>query len=213
MREETGADEVKTVVHCQGSTSFMLSLVSGLLPEVTTVVSNAVSLHPVVPSKAALKGRLAVPHVRRMVDYGVYRETTETGHECAVVAPSLIPRKPGDRVKTDRRDALALARLHRSGDLASVWVPGPEQEAMRNLTRAREDIKGLELKACQRLGAFLLRHERVYTAGRSRWTQAHFRWLEAQRFEQPVHQVVFQECIDAVTQAQARVTKSSIRPA
>ena len=68
--------------------------------------------------------------------YGVYREIVESGHACAVVAPSLIPRKPGDRVKTDRRDAVALARLHRSGDLTSVWVPGEEQEAMRDLTRA-----------------------------------------------------------------------------
>ena len=137
--------------------------------------------------------------------YGVYREIVEMGHDCRVVAPSLIPRKPGDRVKTDRRDALMLARLHRSGDLTPVWVPGPEQEAMRDLTRAREDMKAMELKARQRLGAFLLRHGRVYSAGRSRWTQAHFRWLEAQRFEQPVQQVVFQEYVDAVTQAQARV--------
>ena len=136
--------------------------------------------------------------------YGVYREITEAGHDCAVVAPSLIPRKPGDRVKTDRRDALTLARLHRSGDLTPVWVPGPEQEAMRDLTRAREDMKAMELRARQRLGAFLLRHGRVY-AGRSRWTQAHWRWLEDQAFESPVQQVVFQEYVDAVTQAQARV--------
>ena len=136
--------------------------------------------------------------------YGVYREIAEAGHECAVVAPSLIPRKPGDRVKTDRRDALTLARLHRSGDLTAVWVPGPEQEAMRDLTRAREDMKGLELKARQRLGAFLLRHGRVYE-GKCRWTQAHSSWLEAQVFESPVQQVVFQEYVDAVAQATARV--------
>ena len=136
--------------------------------------------------------------------YGVYREITEAGHDCAVVAPSLIPRKPGDRVKTDRRDALMLARLHRSGDLTSVWVPGQEQEAMRDLTRAREDMKAIELKARQRLGAFLLRHGRVYE-GRCRWTQAHSRWLEAQRFEHPVQQVVFQEYVDTVEQATARV--------
>ena len=92
--------------------------------------------------------------------YGVYREITEAGHDCAVVAPSLIPRKPGDRVKTDRRDALMLARLHRSGDLTPVWVPGQEQEAVRDLTRAREDMKAIELKARQRLGAF-------FTASRS----------------------------------------------
>ncbi len=145
--------------------------------------------------------------------YGVYREIAEAGHECAVVAPGLIPRKPGDRVKTDRRDALTLARLHRSGVLTAVWVPGPEQEAMRDLTRAREDMKGLELKARQRLRAFLLRHGRVYTAGRSRWTQAHFRWLEAQRFEQPVQQVVFQEYIDAVTQARVAGLEGQMRQA
>ena len=136
--------------------------------------------------------------------YGVYREIIEAGHDCAVVAPSLIPRKPGDRVKTDRRDALTLARLHRSGDLTAVWVPGLEQEAMRDLTRAREDMKGLQLKARQRLGAFLLRHGRVYE-GKCRWTKAHSSWLEAQAFESPVQQVVFQEYVDAVTQASARV--------
>ncbi len=136
--------------------------------------------------------------------YGVYREIVELGHDCQVVAPGLIPRKPGDRVKTDRRDALTLARLHRSGDLTSVWVPGPEQEAMRDLTRAREDMKGLELKARRRLGAFLLRHGRVYE-GKCRWTQAHSSWLEAQVFESPVQQVVFQEYVDAVAQATARV--------
>ncbi len=136
--------------------------------------------------------------------YGVYRELVAMGHDCMVAAPSLIPRKAGDRVKTDRRDALNLARLHRAGELRAVWVPDSEQEAMRDLTRAREDMKAIELKARQRLGAFLLRHERIYT-GRSRWTQAHFHWLEEQSFEHPVQQVVFQEYVDAVMEAQRRV--------
>ncbi len=136
--------------------------------------------------------------------YGVYRELVATGHDCMVVAPSLVPRKAGDRVKTDRRDALNLARLHRAGELRRVWVPDADQEAMRDLTRAREDMKAIELKARQRLGAFLLRHERIY-AGRSRWTQAHFRWLEEQSFEHPMQQVVFQEYVDAVLDAQRRV--------
>jgi len=107
----------------------------------------------------------------------VYREIIETGHHCTVVAPSLIPRRPGERVKTDRRDAMMLARLHRAG----------------------------ELKARQRLGAFLLRHGRVYRSGKTRWTQQHFRWLEQQRFADPVQQVVFQEYIDTVTAARHRV--------
>lgn len=138
--------------------------------------------------------------------YGVYREIIETGHHCAVVAPSLIPRRPGERVKTDRRDALMLARLHRAGELRAVWVPGKEQEAMRDLTRAREDLKAIELKARQRLCAFLLRHDRVYRLGKTRWTQQHFRWLEQQRFEDPVQQVVFQEYVDTVMAARHRVT-------
>ena len=138
--------------------------------------------------------------------YGLYREIIDTGHHCEVVAPSLIPRRSGERVKTDRRDAVKLARLHRAGELTGVWVPGEEQEGMRDLTRAREDMKTIELKARQRLGAFLLRHGRVYRAGKSRWTQQHFRWLEEQRFEHPVQQVVFQEYVDTVMEARSRVT-------
>ena len=137
--------------------------------------------------------------------YGVYREVIETGHHCAVVAPSLIPRRSGERVKTDRRDALMLARLHRAGELRAVWVPDEEQEAMRDRTRAREDLKGIELKARQRLGAFLLRHGRVYREGKSRWTQKHFRWLEEQKFDSAVQQVVFQEYVDTVLEARRRV--------
>ena len=137
--------------------------------------------------------------------YGVYREIVETGHHCAVVAPSLIPRRAGKRVKTDRRDAVKLARLHRAGELRAVWVPDKEQEAMRDLTRAREDIKAIELKARQRLCAFLLRHGRVYREGKCRWTQQHFRWLEEQKFEHPVQQVVFQEYVDTVMEARIRV--------
>ncbi len=90
--------------------------------------------------------------------YGLYHELRALGHVCEVVAPSLIPRKAGERIKTDRRDALMRARWHRAGELTAVWVPDPDPEAMRDLTRAREDLKGIELKARQRLGAFLLRH-------------------------------------------------------
>ena len=98
-----------------------------------------------------------------------------------------------------------LARLHRAGELKAVWVPGEEQEAMRDLTRAREDMKAIELQARQRLAAFLLRHDRIYRLGSSRWTQKYFRWLEEQRFADPVQQVVFQEYIDTVTAARHRV--------
>lgn len=129
--------------------------------------------------------------------YGIHRQLTEMGWDCQVVAPSLIPKKSGDRVKTDRRDSMMLARLHRANELTAVWVPNDEQEALRDLTRAREDMKNLELKAKQRLSAFLLRYGKCY-AGKSNWTQAHFRWLEEVKFAHPVQQIVFQEYVDTV---------------
>ena len=136
--------------------------------------------------------------------YSVFRELRNLGYSCTVVAPSLIPRKPGDRVKTDRRDASSLARLHRSGDLTPVWVPDEDQEAVRDLVRCREDAKRAQQKARQRLGSFLLRRGCVFP-GRSRWTQAHGRWLESLRFDNPAQQVVFQEYMDAVTVCTTRV--------
>lgn len=137
--------------------------------------------------------------------YELYRTILAHGHACVVVAPSLIPRKPGDQLKTDRRDALMLARLHRAGELTSVWVPDPEQESMRDLTRAREDMKELLTRAQQRLGAFLLRHNQVYREGKSHWTQAHWRWLERVKMGSPVQQIVLQEYIDTVRTGQCRV--------
>lgn len=137
--------------------------------------------------------------------YGIYRQISGFGHDCSVVAPSLVPTKPGDRVKTDRRDSENLARLHRAGELTPVWVPDQEQEAIRDLTRAREDMKHLERQARQRLCAFLLRHGHRYDSGKSKWTQAYWRWLERIRFSQRVQQTVFQEYIDSVKQQQQRV--------
>ena len=137
--------------------------------------------------------------------YGLYRQLTDLGHRCDVVAPSLIPTKPGERVKTDRRDANKLSRLHRAGELTPVWVPGPEQEAVRDLTRAREDLKSLERRAKQRLGALLLRHGKRYRAGQKKWTQRYFAWLEQVKFDSEVQQIVFQEYVDTVTHLQGRV--------
>jgi transposase len=137
--------------------------------------------------------------------YGLYRQLTGLGHACDVIAPSLIPTKPGDRVKTDRRDADQLSRLQRAGELTSVWVPGPDQEAVRDLTRAREDLVSMERRAKQRLGAFLLRHGKVYRAGVKKWTKRYFRWLEEVKFDFPVQQIVFQEYVDTVTHLQGRV--------
>jgi transposase len=137
--------------------------------------------------------------------YEVFRLIVEMGHECQVVAPSKTPRKPGDRVKTDRRDARKLAEMLRSGDLTPVWVPDEEQESIRDLTRAREELKRVELQLKQRLAALLLRHGKKYTTGKSKWTQRYYRWLADVRMEFPVQRIVLEEYLDAVKQAEERV--------
>lgn len=136
--------------------------------------------------------------------YELYHQLSNMGHHCAVVAPSLIPQKSGLRIKTDRRDALNLAKLYADNSLTPVWVPDKEQEGMRDLSRAREDFKQIETKARQRLAAFLLRNGKVY-AGKSKWTQAYWRWLETVTFETPMQTIVMQEYVEAVRQAQRRV--------
>jgi transposase len=134
--------------------------------------------------------------------YGVQRQLTAAGHECAVVAPSLIPRRPGDRIKTDRRDAINLAKLHRAGELTAVWVPDQMHEAVRDLVRARLAAVRTLRQARQQLSGFLLRHGHHYH--RPAWTQMHRRWLAGLRFEQPVHHIVLEDCIAAVEAATAR---------
>lgn len=149
-------------------------------------------------------GRLSWCYEAGPCGYEIYRQLSELGEHCLVVAPSLIPKKAGDRIKTDRRDALSLARLHRAGELTGVWVPDGAQEALRDLTRAREDMKLLQRQAKQRLSAFLLRHGERYT-GKAKWTQAHARWLETVKCVQPVSQIVFQEYVDTVKACAERV--------
>jgi transposase len=135
--------------------------------------------------------------------YGLYRYLTEKGFSCLVVAPSLIPRQPGDRVKTDRRDAVTLARLLRSGDLTAVYVPRPEDEALRDLSRAREDALRDLKRSKRRLKSFLLRHDVRYE-GRANWKPAHLRWLAHVVCPLPAQQIVFQEYVSAVTQQHDR---------
>jgi transposase len=138
--------------------------------------------------------------------YGTYRHLKSLGAECMVVAPSKIPRRSGDRIKTDRRDAVKLARLHRAGELGPIWVPSSKDEAMRDLTRAREDAKYGETHARQRLGAFLLRHDRRYV-GRSHWTRGHMRWIQEQKFDDPGQQICLEEYLKAVEEAGDRVKR------
>jgi transposase len=135
--------------------------------------------------------------------YGLHRMLTGCGHECVVVAPSLIPMKVGDRVKTDRRDAMMLAKLHRAGELTAIWIPDAAHEAMRDLVRARATAVRVLSKARQHLQGFLLRHDRIYRGARA-WTLAYRRWLTTVRFDHPAQQIVLQDYIHAVQDAEAR---------
>lgn len=138
--------------------------------------------------------------------YALYRHLTKRGFVCAVVAPSMIPKRPGDRIKTDRRDAMSLARLYRSGDIKSVYIPGPEDEAIRDLSRAREDAVIAHKRARQQLAALLLRHDVRYP-GKTPWSQAHQRWLAVVKMPQPSQQIVFQEYLHAVDETHQRVER------
>ena len=136
--------------------------------------------------------------------YQIYRHLTAQGFECDVVAPSRIPKQNGKPIKNDRRDAMMLARLHRAGELTAVYVPRFEDEAIRDLTRAREDAKSDEKRSKQRLLSFLLRHGIRYTGG-SPWSKAHMRWLSDIKMPHRSQQVVLQESISIVNHCNERV--------
>ncbi len=139
--------------------------------------------------------------------YELVRYLSGEGHVCVVVAPSMIPKRPGDKVKTDKRDAVQLARLFRAGELTPVYVPDREDEAIRDLSRAREDAMIIQKSARQRLKSFLLRHNIRYQ-GRANWSEKHLRWLADEvRLPHPAQQVVFQEYVDTVTEAAFRMQR------
>ncbi len=128
------------------------------------IVNRPDAIKRLVDKRAKRHGRLSFCYEAGPCGYGIHRRITRLGHDCMVVAPSLIPTRPGDHVKTNRLDAVSLARLHRAGELTAVWVPDAAHEAMRDLVRARtsavEDLR----RARQRLQGFVLRHDRVYSA-------------------------------------------------
>lgn len=129
--------------------------------------------------------------------YGLQRQLASLGHECAVIAPSHTPTKKGVRVKNDRRDALALARLHRAGDLTPIWVPDAAHEAIRDLVRTRMAAMLMVKKCRQHLQGFLLRHGRIYP-GKSHWTKMHVEWIRRLKFDHPAHFIVIEEDLAAI---------------
>lgn len=140
--------------------------------------------------------------------YVLYWQLTQLGVACEVIAPTLVPVKAGDRVKTDRRDAEKLARCYRAGELTAVWVPDAEHEALRDLVRAREAAKKDQLRARHRLGKFLLRHgKRPVDAGKA-WTKKYIEWIKAHvKFPEPAREAALQDYLDEVDHASARIGK------
>ena len=138
--------------------------------------------------------------------YGLYRQILALGHACTVVAPSLIPRRPGDRVKTNRRDAQSLARLLRAGELTAVWVPDETHEAVRDLVRTRAIAVEDYRRKRQHVTSFLLRHGRSYD-GKTSWRGRHKRWLDSQQFTHPAQRLAFQEMLNAVQAAAERIDR------
>ena len=138
--------------------------------------------------------------------YTICRYLTNQGIDCVVVAPALIPKKTGDRIKNDRRDATNLATLHRSGDLTPVYVPDETDEALRDLVRTRKDITIARKTVKQQINAFVLRQGMSYS-GKSKWSKSHLTWLTELKMPHPAQQIALTEYLDAMENQEARITR------
>jgi transposase len=173
------------------------------LGEIDTTVAATAKL---VRKLAAKYAQLSFCYEAGPTGYGLYRQIKDLGHDCIVVAPSLIPHKPGDRVKTNRRDALALARLLRAGELTAVWVPDVRHEAMRELTRARWAAVRDQQAKRQQVSSMLLRLGRHYP-GKTTWGKAHLTWLASQQLAHLEQRIALEELVTAVRQAGERIAR------
>ena len=157
-------------------------------------------------------GKLKCCYEAGPTGYVLYWQLTQLGVACEVIAPTLVPTKSGDRVKTDRRDALKLARCYRAGELTAVWVPDEAHEALRDLVRAREAAKTDQLRARHRLGKFLLRHGQRPSTGKdaagTAWTQKYMDWIKAHvRFDQPALEATFRHYLHEVEHAAEQIVQ------
>lgn len=169
------------------------------------VANNADAILKLTKTLSAEAARLEFCYEAGPCGYGLHRLLGKLGYGCAVVAPSLIPRKVGDRIKTDRRDAQMLARLWRAGELTPIWTPDEEDEAMRDLIRTRKQTMDALKVAKQQLHSFLLRHGLRYSRP-SYWTKSHWRWInELRAFRYPHQQLAFEELKRTIHQITARL--------
>lgn len=171
-----------------------------------TIAGDLQALEKVVRQLRAPKRALHFVYEAGPCGFAIHRSLTSRGHDCVVVSPSMIPKRSGDRVKTDRRDSVSLARLHRAGELRAIHIPDAKDEALRDLVRAREDAVVVATQAKYRLKAFLLRQGRRYR-GRTGWTMAYRRWLAGLTFANAAQHIVLQEYRDAVDEAERRIDR------
>jgi len=164
------------------------------------------AVRKLVAKLAAKYRRLTFCYEAGPTGYWLYRLIKSLGHECIVVAPSLIPKKPGDRVKTNRRDATSLAKLSRAGELTAVWVPDERHEAMRDLSRARQAAKKDQQGKRQQISSLMLRLGRIYP-GKKTWGPAHMNWLMAQKLEHREQRIAFEELLEGMRQEEERVQR------
>jgi transposase len=179
---------------------------NGELRYLGEVDTTDAAMRKLITKLAAKYTKLTFCYEAGPTGYGLYRLITSLGHDCLVAAPSLIPVKAGDRVKTNRRDAEGLARLLRAGELTAAWVPGERHEAMRDLMRAREAAKRDLMVKRQRVSSFLLRLGRHYP-GKKTWGRAHLNWLANQKLEQREQRLAFEEMLLGVRQESERVER------
>lgn len=179
---------------------------SGEVRSLGTIPNREDSVRRLVKKLGPAK-RLRICYEAGPHGYSLYWQLSKLGAHCDVVAPTLIPVKSGDRVKTNRRDAEKLARCYRSGDLTPVWVPDASHEALRDLVRAREAAKKDQLRARHRLSKFLLRRGLRAAAGAKSWTVKYLLWVKTLRFEQPAQEVTFLDYLHEVEHAAGRVTR------
>jgi len=170
------------------------------------IAGDLEALAEVVAALRAPGRRLRFVYEAGPCGFGIHRYLTSHDEDCVVVNPSSMPKRSGDRIKTDRRDADALARLHRAGELTAIYIPTAEDEALRDLVRAREDAVGLSTQAKHRLKAFLRRQGRRYP-GRAGWTVAYRRWLADLSFPLPPQHIALQEYRDTIDETERRVER------
>ena len=191
-------------VHKDTITAAVLPPGAERVVETMKIPNTPIAIAQVV-RRLAPRGPLAFVYEAGPCGYEVQRQLTALGCPCAVIAPALTPVRPGDRVKTDRRDAEKLARLYRAGELTVIRVPTRREEAARDLVRTREDAVADRLAARHRLTKFLLRQGRIYRQTKHAWVVTHQVWLKAQRFEEALLQQTFEAYVRALDETQARL--------